>query len=504
MLQRIPNEFISQLDIPSAVASETTSWRNLLPPEPWLDAVTRDSAGVASWVTARLEAGAHNAAVTTISARKGLQGTRPVPILGVGERIAYRALADFVLQDLPAPARSPEDYAKFTKGPITHAYRRRSGIHKIKDARFSHVIEADITAFYQYVDHELLRREVEMQTGRIDACGYLIELLEDVQGASYGLPQLLGPSDALSEVYIRIMERDIVRRGLRTWRYNDDFRIGVTSYDAAQDALEQVSEAARSLGLVLNEQKTYISRFFTYLVRHLSPDIPHDTTQFDPEDLQVASDYTLSEEETIEEAESTLARLDLNPGEEEHRIDLKALTGDDLGALRGAVNSLGRLQSPAALRRIVHLFLFAPALTPRLIEYLLSMPTSAQDEVERVWDTLTAEFASNLIEWQAVWLIHAAQQLGILDANDGRVAYVRSQRLRRSGGLLHAQASLALAEIGEIAFSDLDIALRMEPEPLAPWYVLGIKALAANGSVDPQQVQAVKDSSPLYRLLIES
>jgi hypothetical protein len=44
----------------------------------------------------------------------------------------------------------------------------------------------------------------------------------------------------------------------------------------------------------------------------------------------------------------------------------------------------------------------------------------------------------------------------------------------------------------------------MRPEALSPWYVLGIRELHVVGLVGPQQVSAVKQSSALYRLLLDS
>jgi hypothetical protein len=299
------------------------------------------------------------------------------------------------------------------------------------------------------------------------------------------------------------MERDIVRRGLRTWRFNDDFRIGTTSYDAAQDAIEQVADAARALGLILNENKTYISRFMTYLMRHLSPDANADANQFDPEDLQIATDYDLDDDEATEAALGRLLRLDL-PAGDDARIDLKNLSGEDIRDLRSAVNSLRRLQNPGALARVVHLCLFAPALTPRLCEYLIDMHATEAAQVEEAWDTLTREHSASLSEWQAIWLVHVARRLNLLNASESRSSFVRVQRLRGQGGLLHAECSLALAEVGQIDFPDLDVALRDQPEALAPWYALGIKALASGAGVEQQRLDAVKNASPLYRLLIES
>lgn len=502
-MQRLPRPFIDQLDIPAAITAETEAWRNLLPPEPWIDAVKTNATDIAAWVEARLLSGAHNAKALTVNARKGTQGTRPVPILGVAERVAYRALSDWILNGQPEAQRSAEDYRAFVTGPITYAYAGEQTIRRIKSPRYAYVVEADVAVFYQYVEHDRLRRELELQTGKIDAADYLTELLSELQDATYGLPQLVDSSDELSEVYIRIMERDLLRRGLRLWRYNDDFRVAASTYEEAQDVVEVLGEAARNLGLVLNDNKTFISRTLTYLMRYSTPDVDDGTRPFDPDDVQVASDYDLTDAEAVDAAKARLARLDIPPGEDD-RIDLKALSTEDLRDLRSAVNTLRRTEDPGALARITQLVLFAPALTPRLCEYLVALHPAEPAEVEKVWDNLARDHATSLSEWQATWLTYVGRQLKLLPGHEERVTFVSRQTLRGRGGLLHAEGSLALASVAKVSFEDLDIALRDAPEALVAWYALAIKELSNATSVDAQRLDAVKKSSPLYRILLDS
>lgn len=79
-------------------------------------------------------------------------------------------------------------------------------------------------------------------------------------------------------------------------------------------------------------------------------------------------------------------------------------------------------------------------------------------------------------------------------------SWVEGQRSWQQPGLLHAECSLALSNVDGVTFSELDQALRVMPEPLAPWYVLAIKNLQ---DVTSDQLNAVKSSSPMFRLLLE-
>lgn len=71
-------------------------------------------------------------------------------------------------------------------------------------------------------------------------------------------------SDVLAEFYIEPMRRTLIRAGFRVSRFADDFRVVCRSYDEALSAWETADEAARELGLVLNENKTSTPRRSRY------------------------------------------------------------------------------------------------------------------------------------------------------------------------------------------------------------------------------------------------
>lgn len=501
-MQRVPEEVVRQLDLVTAVQQEATTWRSLVPPEPWLPMLLSKTSAVVDWVSTRLRAGARNAPAAIVNTRKAGQGIRPVPVVGIGERIAYRAFTNLILQGIPQPARSVEDYRSFVTGPISFAFIGVTS-PKLGDARLRYVAEADIAAFYQYVDHEILRQELEFQTGRVFEAGVLLTLLGEIQGSTFGIPQLLDPSDFLSEIYIRIMERDIVRRGVKVWRYNDDFRVGADTYAEAQNALERMSDAARGLGLVLSEHKTHISKFMTYLLRYLSFDVDDDEAQIDPNeaDIEFTAYAGGDANGATDVALRVLARIDL-ASDDEDRIDLKNLRADDVRSLRLAIVVLTKNEEFAGLSHLVRLFLFVPSLTPRLGDYMIKASPVEVEQVSDAWDHLTQEHTDSLGEWQRIWLVYVARAAGILRGNPRWIEWLRSQ-LNEDNGLLHAEACLALAEIDAVSFEELDVAVRVRPEPLVPWYILGMKALADTGAVTLDKINAVKQTSPIYRILLE-
>lgn len=314
---------------------------------------------------------------------------------------------------------------------------------------------------------------------------------------------MLDSSDWLSEVYIRVVERDLVRRGLPVWRYNDDFRIGCTSYNDALAAIELLAEAARGVGLVISDQKTLTPSFLTYMFNNTGVQIDEATAAVAPGDVEVnVTDYPAEDEEdSVQEAVRTLARLDRPNGDD--RIDLKSTSRRDVRDLRRAITLLTRRSDPSGLDRVTHLFLFVPSLTPRLGEYLISLYETHSDGVEKAWDYLSER--DSLSEWQLIWLVYVARKCQLMTASSRRQDHVIKLRMLAKNPALRAECAFALAGAGRIGFADLDDALRVEPEVLSAWYILAMRALAQSPRPPlPGQLAAVSQTDPVFRYLLET
>jgi hypothetical protein len=493
-VREVPASLLKKLELGVAAEAEAATWRNLLPPEPWAEVLISSSGHFAHWVSARLQAGHRNAPGWVVDARKAHQAFRPVPIVGIAERIAYRALTEWVLKDVVLPERTQDDYKAFAAGPIMHAFAG-AGIQRLSDAKVEYVVQADISSYYQYVDHGVLLNELENRTGKIDASRLLIELLGEIQGATYGLPQLLDPSDNLSEVYIQALERDVTRRIGQVWRFNDDFRLAVNGYGNAQQALEQLSAAARPLGLVLNDRKSSILRFDTYFWRYHVGDSGDADTEVNPAEIEVwVDDYPDMDREALTEtAEATLSRLDEDAADP---IDLSETPVEDIKNLRRAFNILAREASSSGLAYAEQVFRFVPQLTPRLADYLVASD-EAEHDIQGVWRGMAAQ-SEALNVWQRAWMTYVARKCDFLQGDD--LEWIRDQFEAAPPGLLHAEAALTLAIAGEMDFTTLDTALRTQPEALAPWYALAINHVQASAD----QRTAVRGSSRLYELLVSA
>ncbi len=370
-----------------------------------------------------------------------------------------------------------------------------------------YIVEADIANFYQYIDHGMLRVELQLRTSKVDLIDVLIEFLSGIEGRRFGLPQMLEPSDWLSEVYIEMVERTLAREGWAVWRYNDDFKIVCCGYSQTLDAIESLSAAANSVGLTLAESKLMTSKLDTYIDNNLAGELELLLEDIDFDDIELtASSYgddpdimdfgyltELDDVEALEFLES-----------DESSDHLKTASIEKIQMLGRAIDSHRCNEDELLLDHVVDLMKYLPTLTPKLSEYLISIAEADLGPTDAVASTVNEVVAQvHLSEWQAVWMAYVARKLDLLEHNASLLEWVRGQRLRADRRLLAAECTLALCEVGELKFSEVSRALLIQPVALAPWYLLSLGYLAAKGNHDhAKRARAIRNSSPLNRMLI--
>lgn len=513
----VPSTVLKRLQLEQAIQDEAQSWQSLIPSAPGWDQATVNGPALARWLNGQLLSGLPTVRHVIISARKVPHGVRPVPIWGFVERITYRALVDFILRNEAPLDRSAEAYLQFVSAPVNYARHiepRSEGqrFETIGSSVIHYVVKTDITAFYEYIDHGILSRELLTRTGDNDAIDCLMSLLADVQGRAFGIPQLLDSSDRLSELYIDIAERDILRRGWPTWRFNDDFRIASRDFGDALAAIEDLAAAAREIGLTLSDGKTTTPRYGTYLFENFGLTVddqaPDELRRIQAEDA--VGDYT----EGIGETDPTWAieRIaqaytpDMPPDQRNgNGIDLGNVRGDDFRLLRRGLGRLIRAGISDALAYVLKLVAYVPALTPWAIRYVIAAGSQQPDQAVTVLDDVVARIS--LSDWQRLWVVRALDELGALrpDAPGNpsiRVDWVTSLRHGRHSPAVAAEAALALAAAGSIQFEDLEYALRDQPGALIPWYLGGIRRLSEAGIVTGKQYAAVRGEGGLFAALL--
>jgi hypothetical protein len=517
----MPEPIIKRLNIREAITQEAGATRNLLPPEINWDRVVARTGTIEKWLRTQLRAG-YSAGKERISAVRKVQGTRPVPVWGIGERIIYRALANCILGPDFQVDRSPDAYLNFIKAPARYSEQlqqrrkpresRPGQLGRLKlffflDSEIEYVVKSDITAFYQYVDHEILGQELQIMGGDFDAISYLLELLREVQGRSYGLPQLLDPSDALSEVYIDRVERQLIRQGLAVWRFNDDFRIACRTYSETLSAIEKLDAAARASGLVTSESKTLTFRFDTYMLDSLNLTVESGADGVDLDDVEsMVGDYTDDFSEDPDTAIKFIQRTQVD-ADGDDRIDLRRMTAENARLLRRALGSLSHTRNAGAIPDMLRLLIFVPALSPNIFKYLQAVHSAEPELVTSVIDSVIDETSMN--QWQQQWALHILRDLELLDSDApgnaaGRLSWAKKLRLSAPSDITVAYAVVALAKVRAITFDDLMQNFEASSLALLPWYAEAIRVYceaAADDELDKRRA-AIAKMSPLHTVLV--
>jgi hypothetical protein len=462
-----------EMTLEGIVRAELSAWNKLLPTQ-WGDrALVGSEQLVAEWLSAVMRSDISFEPEEILLARKLGRGARPLALNGLKERLIYRAAVSLVEQRTGSPDRTQSAYETFQRGPL-----ETSGT--------AYVLKADVASYYQYIDHERLVDEVIAQTGDDLAISLAIEVVSGTSARRYGIPQLSAASDVLAEVYIEPVRRQLIRGGFATWRFADDFRVACEDYTTALGALEALDDAARELGLVLNELKTSTPKRATYESSlTLTEDrerellVSLDIDEFDEPDFDWYDDIgdgTLSMPESLletphfDEGDLAVRETDDEAGQDVDAGRLAAAKAvverwieeeEDDETQRGesahvTANLLGRAlrvfsagESAEVIDYVPAMLVYEPSLTPTIARYLQVCSGMDRDRTRAVLDTICG---SNIVgAWQSVWIAHVAGGLTRRrgGAQQAHVQWLRHQ-LNSPRGALRAEAALALARRGLI------------------------------------------------------
>ena len=133
---------------------------------------------------------------------------------------------------------------------------------------YTYVVDIDLSKFFDRVHHDRLMHRIatRVQDKRVLKLirGYLnsgVLIGDTIVETEEGTPQGGPLSPLLANIVLDELDKELEKRGLRFVRYADDVAIYVRSPKAAERVKKSVSRfIARKLKLVINEQKSEVSR----------------------------------------------------------------------------------------------------------------------------------------------------------------------------------------------------------------------------------------------------
>jgi CRISP-associated protein Cas1 len=201
-----------------------------------------------------------------VEKQAGSRETRLLLVPAVRDRIAQTAVARRL-------SRSFEEEfleCSFAYRPGRSVDRAIARIRKCHEMGYRFVVDADIHAFFDCVDHDLLLdriREREADTGINAVIESWVRATvwdgERLSPLKAGIPQGSPISPLLANLFLQDFDRHLEESGRKLVRYADDFLILAKTAEQAGAALHEAGELLDALKLELNVEKTRVVDFET-------------------------------------------------------------------------------------------------------------------------------------------------------------------------------------------------------------------------------------------------
>lgn len=471
-------ELLVRLNLERAAEQEMSTANRLMPRRRDRLALVSRADEVARLMRNQYRKGSFGDSSDVVFVDKNRRGRRPISEMTLRDRILFRALVNLLAESLPAHIVTRIPNAEFKRAPL-------------ESPGAEYISKTDIVAYYEYVDHARLADELEAQTGEAPVIELLMELLFRVMGRRVGLPQVHRSSDILGDTYIDPVRRRMRRAGFDVTSFSDDFRIASPTLANARSALEACAREVRSLGLTLNESKTYTYQAANY---RRSLEIFSDAEQrlfqengetFEDLSLLLFSEYTDDDDEAADVEDTDLAMLGNAAAQALPEDDVlefghaDAPTAVDEAQRRAAIRAweiwvaeeesveqpsrpdaattesllgralpvLGHAGVEAPVEHLSRLLRSEPAMTPQVAEYIKALGATgrgARSLLRRELDVIVE--TPILSTWQKVWLAEACGSLRRVRRDAPHYGWLR-RCVASAEPALAATAAAALAQL---------------------------------------------------------
>lgn len=410
--------------------------------------VDYDKARVLAAIKLALDSGYNPGELLRIDAPKKGYTLRPCSYMIAEDRIVYQAVVDYISRCVGEPPADcvfshrlndnlkSKNMFRFWKESWLEGRKKMRNIYK--DGHCC-LLRTDITAYFEQIDHRILRYQIldaQVKDKRVlDLLDTLLKKWAISDAKNIGIPQGYDASSFLGNLYLINLDKIVCREGLKYFRYSDGIYVLTRDEPEARRAIKLITHQLRALHLNLQEAKTDIITDPKKIAREIGSD---------EEDKRRDFDYQFVRKIQTDEVEET---------EDEVVKQYKKTTGNgkaknvEISDFKWCVNKLRRLRSDKAVEFILKRFTTMPFLADLCFEYL-QLFMNRNRVREGIVNFLDS--TSNIYEWQEMWLLLTLSKARRL--NNTQLDVVRQIICdKQKASVSRGAAILVLGKVGDSA-----------------------------------------------------
>lgn len=208
---------------------------------------------------------------------KQSQTLRPMAVLPIKDRVVFQAIVNIVAEfgrSTLSIVANRQSFANILHPPNIiqmfypwkeQYYEFQEKYSELIDEGNSWVVETDIAAFYETIDHsklyEILQNGNYLDDNVLEYFKTYLPFWASVkkgQKSSRGVPQGCLSSDLLANVFLAELDAELATREYHYLRYVDDIRLVADKKDKVQRGLIYLDRNLKSIGLILQTKKTVV------------------------------------------------------------------------------------------------------------------------------------------------------------------------------------------------------------------------------------------------------
>ncbi|OAI13404.1 hypothetical protein A1507_16990 [Methylomonas koyamae] len=397
-----------------------------------------------------------------------------------------------------------------------------------------YIINIDITAFYDSVDHLILEDKIVEIIGENKIARAISGFLGKVMNSNRGLPQGILASDTLATLYLQSLDSAMLRSGFNYWRHGDDIRMSAENISQARQSIALAEIELRKIGLVLNASKCTIQRREHYdshlvetskvyelikqqLYEEKVVDISSDSIALqdlmDEAELddQMKWDLFYHNSISIEDVINKLGEH-LQPNEVEIAVSLfnETMNGIPDGdtplpkdqfhvQIKKSMLRLAAGKSDAAITKCSSLIAKFPDKTELVCNYLISLSSKYPEETAvQVENIINSDLF--LTSWQKAWIYRVMLECSEHLTDDTKSTILNNCNDQYSHWLERVEGFKVLSKLGELPFKLIRQSWEVAPIVYKPDLIASAVYLSQSCKESERFLEGIKQS-PIERVV---